>query len=338
MITTVDKRTFYPDGYNPISTMTIDYNEKIDLKYWISKVLNVPINEIISPKVLMKILRESQTTLPRQIVPKVGKTISNPHSLFYLYLKSMMLFDYNPVSIFHKTHYSLFEESNYRDVFNKALQKYLDPVTYLYSMQIISLIALTETRIQLLKKHSESNKNFLNAFQELIGYEIVFNSSTEFSVLDLKSITGEIEYMAFSFINTSIHENPENFINKTASLPTVILKVPEAIILFNSPAIIRNMEETLEKIYKAPFQTAKTSSAGMVTSPPTELLRIPDKLSEEDSKEAPVEGKEQGEEIFESRYDDIKNIPLTKEKENFITSGNLQLGISEPEEEFPAYL
>ena len=333
MITTVDQRTFYLDGYNPIATMTIEYNEDINLKYWISKVLNVPVNEIISPKTLMKILRDYQAILPKQVVPRIGKSLSTPNSFFYLYLKAMMLFDYNPVTTFNKNHHSLFNANSCKDIFARAIQKYIDPVTYLYSAQIISLLALTEARMQILKRHRESNKNFLKAFQKLIGYEIVFNSAEELSVMDLKGLTDEVEYMALSFITTSIHEKPEDLINKIDSLPTIILKIPEGVILFNTPRIIRSFSETLEKIYQAPFQTNRTPYANIVTAPPTGMLIMPGK----DIQKEEINKNNEEEEII-SKYNKIKKIPLTGEQKSFITSGNMELEISEPDEEFPSYL
>jgi len=232
-----------------------------------------------------------------------------------------MLFSYNPLSSLNHTTCSLFEENSYRDIFNKALQKFIDPTSYLFSMQIISLLALTELRMQVMKKHKESNTRFLETFEKFIDYEIVFNSAPEFSVIDLKGIASEIEYVALTFI-------PQNQINleRLEQFPTLILQVSEGLIFINIPKNIRILQKILEKhlIFQASSCNHKINAL-----PQTEEIMVPTELVQSieqfDNKE------EENDEIPDNR---MKKMGLSDQKQNFMVSGNLGMGMAMPEEEF----
>lgn len=318
MIHTIDQRIFYLEDYNPISTLTLDFPHGINVKTWISNMLNISIQEIISQKTLMNVLRDYQNLLPKQILSKIGKNISNPATFFYSYLKTIMLFKHNPVGMFNETPYPVFEE---KDLLNKALQKFIDPITYLQAIEIISLFTLTETRIQIMKKHKESDSRFLAIFEELVNYEVVFNSSQEFSVIDLKGLTSEIEYIALSFGK-----------NKLNSTPSLILKVSDGIILINTPENIRYIQEIIEE--RLLFHPAPARKQSIHV---TEEITVPPIQTEEKSEASPEEIKEKkskDEVADEGPYNKLKNIVISEQKSNFMISGNLQPRISMAEEEF----
>jgi len=323
MIHTVDQRIFYLEDYNPLSTLTLDFPPGINVKTWISNMLNISIQEIISQKTLMNVLRDYQNILPKHILAKIGKNISNPGTFFYSYLKTLMLFNNNPVSIFNETPYPVFEE---KDLLNKAVQKFIDPVTYLHAIEIISLFTLTETRIQIMKKHKESDTRFVEIFEKLINYEIVFNSSQEFSVIDLKGLTSEIEYIALSFIN-----NKERRGKNLNTIPSLILKVSDGIILINTPRTIRYVQELLEE--KVSFHQGQIIRKP-ADLPVTEEITVPPVLTEEKTEVSDEKSVPNDEIADEGPYEKLKKIGLSEQKSKFMVSGNLQLGMSMPEEEF----
>ncbi len=325
MMHTADQRIFYIEDYNPISALTLDVPPGINLKTWISNMLNISIPEIISQKTLMNVLRDYQNILPKQVLSKIGRNISNPGNFFYSYLKTLMLFNNNPVSVFNETPYPVFEE---KELLNKALQKFIDPVTYLHAIEIISLLTLTETRIQIMKKHKESDTRFVEIFEQLINYEVVFNSSQEFSVIDLKGLTSEIEYIALSFIN-----NKEKTGKKLNTIPSLILKVSDGIILFNTPGTIRYIQEAVEE--KLLFHYGQLIRKPAI--PVTEEITVPP-VQTEGKREHPSEGEikdESRDEVSdEGPYDKVKKLGLSEQKSKFMVSGNLQPRISMAEEEF----
>jgi hypothetical protein len=232
-----------------------------------------------------------------------------------------MLFNNNPVSVFNETPYPLFEE---KDLLNKALQKFIDPITYLHAIEIISLLTMAETRIQIMKKHKESDSRFLEIFEKLINYETVFNSSQEFSVIELKGLTSEIEYIALSF------NNKERNRKKLNTIPVLIMKVSDGIILINTPEAIRDLQELLEaKLLFNPGQTIRKNTE----VPVTEEITLPPVLTEEKVTHAEQEISED-EVADEGPYDKIKKIGLSEQKSKFMVSGNMRLGMSMPEEEF----
>ena len=179
-----------------------------------------------------------------------------------------------------------------------------------------------------MKKHKESDSRFVEIFEQLINYEVVFNSSQEFSVIDLKGLTSEIEYLALSFIN-----NKERRTKKLNTIPSLILKVSDGIILINTPRNIRYIQELLEE--KLSFHRGHIIRKSAI--PVTEEITVPPVLPEEKTESpAPGEIKEDhGDEVSdEGPYDNVKKLGMSEQKSKFMVSGKLQPRIYMTEEEF----